>query len=93
MLEIVLKVKTMKAIEIIYASGVMGTEYSHYSSEVLNSGEVLYTREGNPVQVISCSTENEGSSLDPTPAYKCRVEGLNGSAMLYDREMLEHLNH
>ena len=91
-LKIVLKFKNMKAIELIYASGVMGTEYSHYSSDIIIPGEKLYTRDGEIVKVHYCNTNNESTSIDTMPAYKCKVEGLNGSAMLYDREMLEHLN-
>ena len=91
-LKIVLKFKNMKAIELTFGAGVMGTNYTHYSDKILTPGEVLFTREGKKVSVISFSDENEMTSLTPMPAYKCRIEGINESAMVYDAEMLEHLN-
>ena len=82
----------MKAIELTFGAGVMGTNYTHYSDKILTPGEVLFTREGKKVQVISCREENESTLDDPGPAYKCSIRGLNGSAMVYDLEMFNHLN-
>ena len=82
----------MKAIELFYGSGLLGTKFTHYSSDVLTAGETLYTREKKPVHVILCNNDNECTSLSPAPAYKCQVEGLKESGMVYDIEMLEHLN-
>ena len=86
MLEIVLKLINMKAIELVYNGD------SYLSSDIIMSEEKLYTRSGKPIKVIWCSSDNECTSLDPMPAYRCRVEGLKESGMVYDEEMLEYLN-
>ena len=82
----------MKAIELYYGAGLLGTNYTHYASDVLTPGEVLFTRDGARVSIIKCVGSNECTSLDPQPAYKCKVVGVEGSCIVYDREMLEHLN-